>query len=291
MSESLRIALRRAILRFLDSLVRLLIEAGIGVGEFHDLTKDSYVRVARQITGDEKDHFSRMAVLTGLTRPEVTRIAKAQRAKPDEPPPLQAMERSLGATRAERVLRGWWTDEEYLNERRAPAMLSLRGKKRSFTALVRRYAGQPGATTVLEELERVKAVRRHPDGKIEALSRTYATVHWDPSGVQMVGERLRDLCETLIYNLKHPSRPRFARFVVSSAVDPKYIPLLVRSYSDHADIMADGFQETLTDPNKTIRPARHPQPAVRLGMGIFLVEEPTVVPGIDESCKPPRKGR
>lgn len=291
MSDHLRAALRRALLRLLDSLAPLLLEAGIGTGEFHELTKDAYVRAARRASTDRRDNYSRLAVLTGLTRSEVTKIAKAQQATPDVPPPLHAMERNLGATRAERVLRGWWTDEEFLDARRQPAVLPLRGKKRSFAALVDRYAGGPGALTVLRELVRVKAVRRNSDRTVEALSRTFATVHWDAAGVEMVGERLRDFSDTLTYNLKHPSRPRYARFVVNSAVDPKYIPLLVRQVTDHLDVTADHFQDTLSDPNKTIRPSREPQEAVRFGVGVFLIEQPTVVPGTDASTPATRKRR
>ena len=62
--------------------------------------------------------------------------------------------------------------------------------------------------TLLKELLRVKAVRRLPDGKLEVLSRTFATARWDNTGIEMVGERVRDLLDTLVHNLKHPSRPR-----------------------------------------------------------------------------------
>ena len=78
--------------------------------------------------------------------------------------------------------------------------------------LVNRYAGDPRVRTLLEELLRVKAVRRLPDKRLEVLSPTFATVRWDGSGVEVVGERVRDLLATLLYNLKHPSRPRYARF-------------------------------------------------------------------------------
>ena len=54
MSETVKAAVMRAVLRLLEPLVRLLLEAGIGVGEFNKLAKMAYARAARdaQAGGD-----------------------------------------------------------------------------------------------------------------------------------------------------------------------------------------------------------------------------------------------
>ena len=46
MSESLKGAVRSAVLRLLHPLARLLLQAGVGVGEFTSLAKIAYVRAA-----------------------------------------------------------------------------------------------------------------------------------------------------------------------------------------------------------------------------------------------------
>ena len=48
MSESLKGAVRSAVLRLLDPLVKWLLAAGIGVGDFVTLVKVAYVRAARE---------------------------------------------------------------------------------------------------------------------------------------------------------------------------------------------------------------------------------------------------
>ena len=48
MSEGLKRALRAAALRFLGPWVKLLLEAGVGVGEFTSWVKVAYVRAARE---------------------------------------------------------------------------------------------------------------------------------------------------------------------------------------------------------------------------------------------------
>jgi len=138
MSDIIKSAIKFAVLRMLEPLARLLIEAQIGAGEFHQLAKQAYVRAARKADAKARENYSQMAVTTGLTRAEVTRIVKALDAAPNPAHPLLQFERSLGATRAERVIRGWWTDSEFLDDRGRPAKLPLRGPRGAFAALVER---------------------------------------------------------------------------------------------------------------------------------------------------------
>jgi hypothetical protein len=161
-------------------------------------------------------------------------------------------------------------------------ILPLRGRRGSFTVLVNRYSGDPRVRTLLQELLRVKAVRRLPDKRLEVLSPTFATARWDGSGIEVVGERVRDLLATLVNNLKHPSRPRYVRFVVNSEVDPRFVPLLMRDLTEQAEVLADSFEDALNDPERVVRPARSAQDAHRLGVCIFVVEEPTLVDPVKE---------
>src|SRR6516162_6790170 len=77
-TDSLKSAVRSAIVRMLDPLVRLLLTVGIGVGDFLSLVKVAYVRAARdqarETRGELRPHVSRIAVVTGLTRAEVAAI-------------------------------------------------------------------------------------------------------------------------------------------------------------------------------------------------------------------------
>ena len=283
MSETLKAAVLRAVLRLLHPLVRLLLEAGVGVGEFHQLAKLAYVRAAQDTTPGASPNFSRISVLTGIPRGEVAEILR----RPEEGPP----EAERGAQRAERVLHGWWNDTDYCDDNGEPLKLPLRGSRRSFSTLVKRYAGDPRVLTLLRELLRVKAVRRLPDGQLEVLSRTFATARWDNGGIAIVGERVRDLLDTLVHNLKHPSRPRYTRFVANAQVDPRYVPLLLRDLTQQAEVLADSFQDSISDPNRTIRPSRQTQDAHRLSLGIFITEEATLVEPSSEAIQAPAKRR
>ena len=85
MSDALKLAVRRALMRLLGPLVRLLLDAGMGVGDFVSLLKVAYVRAAvqqgRSVAGSVRPNVSRIAVVTGLTRVEVTAILASGEAE------------------------------------------------------------------------------------------------------------------------------------------------------------------------------------------------------------------
>jgi len=266
MSESLKAAVRSAVLRILDPLVRWLLEAGIGVGDFLALVKIAYVRAAREQGGAAEEHkrpnVSRISVVTGLTRLEVTNILAVGATDPVARGWRQ---------RAERVLSGWWNDGSFQDELGRPAPLTVRGGKRSFASLVERYSGESWrVATILEELLRVKAVRRLADGRVEALSRSYATVRWDPDGVTEFGEQLSEHCATLVHNLKFPARARYVRRVLNARLDPRYVPMLVRDLEQQAETFADSTDDALNDPKQTV--TGHRKDAASLGIALYVFE-------------------
>jgi hypothetical protein len=285
MNESLKIAIHAAVLRLLDPLVKWLLEAGIGVGDLMSLVKIAYVRAAREqgraFGGEQqRPNASRIAVVTGLTRAEVTNIlASGAAERPHD----------RGRQRAERVLSGWWNDATFQDTSGMPALLSVRGAKRSFAALVERYSGEGArVATILEELLRVRAVRRLSDGRLQVLSRTYSTVRWDPDGVTAFGEQVGEHCATLLHNLKFPSRPRYVRRVLNARLDPRYVPMLKRDIEQQTDALADSLDDALNEPRQTMTGEAD---AASLGIGFYLFEIPPEESRSDELRKDTRDGR
>jgi hypothetical protein len=143
--------------------------------------------------------------------------------------------------------------------------------RRSFAALVERYSGARALVAAIrDELLRVRAIRRLPDGRLQALSRTYATVRWDPDGVMAVGEQLNELCATLTHNLKFPARPLYVRRVVNAQLDPRYVPMLTRDIEQHVKVLADSFDDALNDPKATLPGNPRQTGAVSLGVALYV---------------------
>jgi hypothetical protein len=272
-SESLKAATHTAILRILNPLVRLLLVVGIGVGDFMATVKVAYVRAARdegrKKYGELRPNASRIAVVTGLTRAEVATMLAAdgdERRTSDR-----------GRHRAERVLSGWWNDRDFQTPTGEPAVLPISGARRSFQELVKRYSNEPRVTPILDELLRVNAVKRLADGTLKAVSRSYATVRWNPDGISSLGDQLAEHCATLLHNLEHAEQPRLVRRVVNAQLDPLYRPMLVRDIQEQLDAAADSIDDALNDRRATVRPVRGGREAVRLGVAMYVFEERVVL--------------
>lgn len=289
MHAPLKDSVQGAVLRLLDPLVALLLDSGVGVGDLLSLVKVAYVQAAERRGGEDggsgRRNVSRIAVVTGLTRGEVRAILASGESK--------SRGEARRGQRAERVLSGWWSDTEFHNERGEPAVLPMYGANRSFASLCRRYSGERRTAPILDELLRVRAIRELSDRRVQAISRTYATVRWDPDGIANLGEHLREHCATLVSNLKHPSRARLVRRVANARLNPRYAPMLIRDLEESLRVQADSLDDRLSDPMYVAKPG---ETAMSLGVGIYVFESPVESEGATEppggiKSKPARKRR
>jgi hypothetical protein len=70
------------------------------------------------------------------------------------------------------------------------------------------------------------------------------------------------------------------------------VPLLLRDVTQQAEVLADAVQDALHDPHRIVRPSRVAQDAHRLSIGIFVMEEPTLIPpSPDSPPKSPKRPR
>jgi hypothetical protein len=286
-AESLKRAVHQALLRMLVPLASLLLELGIGIGEFLSVAKLAYVRAAgsqaRDATGTMlRPNATRIAVVTGLTRKDVASILAAG----DDEPAVS----HRGRHRAERVLSGWWNDPEFQDEFGRPSVLPEQGAGKSFAALCERYSGDPRFSAILEELIRVHAVKQSADGRIAALSRSYATVRWDPEGVLELGEELAEHCQTLLHNLKNPTSPRLARRVFNARLDPRYAPMLIRDLEQQLTTFGESVDDAVNATQYTV-PGEADRQTVKLGIGLYLFEGEGEPPTTNRRIQAPGRGR
>jgi hypothetical protein len=269
MSEGIKSAVSAATLQLLRPLARFLLEARIGIGELNTLARLAYVQTAVQSgagSGAYRVNVSRIAATTGLTRVEVAALLAEERGAT---PRVQR-----GRVRAERVLLGWWNDPQFQDRTGAPKRLKRKGPRHSFAALVRRYSGDThNAAPILDELLRSQAVREREDGTLEALSRTCVNVRWDSEGVAALGEELAEHFETLLYNLKNPDRPRFARRVVCGYLDAHAARVLIPELAEQAEIFLEGAQDALNRPKYTDM-QRSPASGLKVAVAVQFFQEP-----------------
>ena len=262
--DALKASALRATEQLLEPWLGLLIEAGLGVGNLESLVRRAYVSAARKTLGTgRKPTVSSIAAITGLSRAEVTRIVNDTTGC--ETP-------ASGTNRAERVLQGWWNDADYQDDAGLPRKLPIQGPRRSFATLAETYSGDRVPAAVLDELLRVKAVRELSDGRVEALRRHVGEVRWSPQGLETLSARLRSHLETLLYNLRNPSRPHYERVIDTARLNPDYAARLIRDLTSQMEVLADSMDHELNDPEVTA--PRHSAHALRLGVGFYLFEAP-----------------
>jgi hypothetical protein len=269
MSRDIKSAVSDATLQLLKPLARFLLEARVGVGELNALARRAYVRAAMQnaaASGTYRVNVSRIAAATGLTRVEVAALLAEEHGAPPR--------EHRGRVRAERVLLGWWNDPAFQDPTGQPERLRRKGPGHSFAALVKRYSGDShNAAAILDELLRSQAVREREDGSLEALSRTCANVSWDSQGIAALGEELAEHFETLLYNLKNPDRPRFARRVVCGYLDAYAARVVIPEIAEQAEIFLEGAQDALNHPKYTARSKGSPARGLKVAVALQVFQE------------------
>ncbi|NIS76826.1 MAG: hypothetical protein GTO00_04220, partial [Deltaproteobacteria bacterium] len=184
-----------AVVKILRPLVRFLLRNNVPYGAFADFAKKVYVDVATDEFGlpGRKQSTSRVSVITGLSRKEVTRVQKLP-----EPSDAEAVERY---NRAARVISGWVRDERFSDHRGRPALLPVDGRGASFNRLVKIYSGDVPARAILDELLRVGAVTRLSDGRVRLETRAYIPAVDDGDKIAILGTDVSALISTIDHNL------------------------------------------------------------------------------------------
>ena len=214
MTSSVKPGLLSAFRVLLRPLVRILLRHGISFAEFAEIVKSVYVEVAVtefRVEG-KRGTKSRIAVITGLTRKEVSRVIELAGAENDG-------SRS-NLNRVARVLAGWHTDPDYIGPYGMP--LEIRYEEGgisavNFSTLVRRYSGDMSPRSMLDELMRVGAVVETEPGWLKVLRRVYEPQTLALDNFERVGEVVKNFVDTVDTNLQKEElgTGRFERVVYS----------------------------------------------------------------------------
>lgn len=252
----------------LAPLVRLLLRHGITWVEFAELGKEVFVDVARRDYGIQgrPTNNSRVALKTGLSRREVTRVRDVLlgQADADEPP----------ASRIAQVLSGWHVDPDFLDAGGRPAVLAASGPSGSLEALLKRYAGDLPHGAFIKELEQLGVVERVGDA-FRVLARDYLRGAADPDIVRQLGVALHDHAATLVHNAD-AERAEPARFE-GMASTTRLAPRHARAFADYTAERGQAFLEDI-DAWLVRHESREPDETgeangVRMGVGVYLIKD------------------
>ncbi len=252
----------------LQPLASFLLKCGLTWREFSDISKLVFVQVAGNEYGikGRQTNVSRVSILTGISRKEVSR----QRAMLREKTPTLPSK----TTDATRVLSGWHQDTDFIDPDGAPRTLPLEGDGVSFAALCRRYGGDIPPSAMLKELKRVNAVTENTDGSFSAIRRYYMPTQFDQQWLLNAGSIFEDLGTNINHNLtadaKHPQH--FLGRATDDAIDAKALPEFQAFVEQHGQQFLEAVDAWLSKHRVSGTGSQGKEP-VRLGVGLFLVQD------------------
>jgi len=254
----------------LAPIARLLLRSGVTWGEFTELSKEVFVDVARRDYGIQgrPTNNSRVAMITGLSRREVTRVRDVLigEAQAQEPP----------SSRVAQVLSGWHVDAEFLDGDGQPMVLPANGERRSIEALLKRYAGDLPHGAFLKELQQLGLVEKNGNESFRVLARDYLRGPADPDIVRQLGVALHDHAATLAHNA-HAERTEPARFE-GMASTPRLEPRYARTFAKFAEERGQAFLEEIDawlvrHEVKAKDTKEADKQGVRVGIGVYLIRD------------------
>jgi hypothetical protein len=268
MSDKNKTTILKAFRLLLQPLARILLRSGITWKEAAEVCKASFVEVATNEFGlhGRPTNISRVAIMTGLGRRDVSRLRKL--IDSEQLPDLGKM------TNATRVLTGWHLDPDYLTDAGEPRQIPFDGNTGSFSALTRKYAGDIAPITMSRELLRVGAVKKHANGKLQVLKRYYMPLQMDADAIFRAASALRDLGNTIDYDLvRKPDQPtRFEGRATNLNVRTVDVPKFRAFLETEGQAFLERADEWLSQ-HEPSQDTRRKYKTTRAGVGIYQIQD------------------
>ena len=204
--------------KILRALIRTLLRNGMSYGEFDQVARKCYVDVAYRdfAPAGKKQTVSNVAILTGLNRKEVKKLAELDVEQP-------ANEKRQ-YNRVVRVLGGWINDPRFLRNDGVPRDLNYDGKD-SFSELVKQYSGDMPVAAMQKVLLSSANIKFADDGKVRLMSHAYLPSNDPVEKLTILGIDTSQLIETIDHNLSAAEDElRFQRKASNARITPDSIP-------------------------------------------------------------------
>ncbi len=208
--RSLKQSFANAIYRMLRPVVRHLIAQGITHPALTQMLKEIYLDVAETefTLPFKKQTDSRLALITGLNRKEISRLRRSRKPRK---PAVAAQDNLIT-----HVIGRWMAGPPYAGADGTPHRLryeSERPEVASFARLVRDLSVDIPVRSVLDELLRAGVVNLLlPEGEVE-LKREVHIPEDAGAKLTLLGNDPAELFATIMHNIEHPESPRLQRKV------------------------------------------------------------------------------
>lgn len=250
----------------LDPILDLMFEVGISVQELNSLIRAQAVQIAgkRLKRAGDRGSKSRVAIITGLPRSEVTKLSRQNGVRRSE---------NFGQQPARRILMAWFSDPKFLEASGEPAVLPIFGKQQSFERLVSKYGAGSPVRAMLDELTQIGAVERLANQHVSAKTRIPISVGFTPNAIEAAGERCKDLLGTLIGNLRKIQGPMFEATSLINDASPTMLPVVRREIAEQGESLINSASAILKRSRSRTNKKRPRSKGRRIGVTVFYFEE------------------
>jgi hypothetical protein len=258
----------------LRPIVRLLLRNGVTWGEFAEIGKELFVDVARADYGIQgrPTNTARVALMTGLSRREVTRVKATLLGGKARAEPIP--------NRISQILTAWHVDPDFTGDDGKPAVLPLSGDGPSIASLLKRYAGDMPHGAVLKELEQLGLVEATALG-YRVTSRDYIRSAADPDLIRQAGVALHDHATTIAHNVdtSRTEPARLERMATSRSLPRRSVGAFRTFLESEGQAFLEKVDAWLSAHSSARRKnskARAPnERTLRTGVGVFLIHDET----------------
>lgn len=260
--------IRKVLMGVLLPLARTLLRCGVGYTEFAELSKRAFVEAASADYGvrNRPTNIARVAVMTGLSRKEVSRVRRELKKYRLADLPY----RNIPAE----VLHRWYTDTAFSGSNGHPKPLTFSGAK-SFTTLVRSVTSDIPARTIERELSRSGALRHTVGRRLLPIAREYVPDTASSKLIEGLQYGLRRLAETICFNSdpQNVNAPYLQRIVHVSDISASEVKLVRESIT----AVVVGFSRQIDDyltrfQQQSNRNKRLEEPNFHVGIGLYYFE-------------------
>ncbi len=265
-------ALAGAAVRIFRPLVKILLSHGVSFKTCSDWLRWCYADVAIRefaIPG-RKQSKSRVAVLTGLTRPDVDRVLAM-------PPPHQCAQDER-YNRAARVLSAWAYEPDYQDRSGRPLTLPFEAADGapSFSSLVNRFSGGAPPRAVLDDLAGNQAVAIDAARNVTLQRANYVTADekFDEHAAVM-GDSCGRLLGTIDHNIAGGQHDKLLQLMVYHRAVPAAELPAVRRHLEEQGRGLVGATDRWLHRRFGARSETPASDACTSGLGIYYFEETT----------------
>jgi hypothetical protein len=272
MNQRLHNALMLTARKILRPLVRILLRSEVSCAVFVEQVKRVYVEVGRSefCVPGRKSSISRTAVITGLTRKEVSRLWKA---------PIHAGEPAADKyNRAARVISGWVRDDRFSDGRRGPVALPFQSRASSgaasFSELVAQHSGDMPPRAVLDELIRVGAVEETDNGNYRLVTRAYVPAKGEEEKLGILGVDVAELLTTIDHNLTcAPEEAFMQRKVLYDNLPIECLVPLRKAAAEASQALLENFDRQMSALDRDATPAVAGTGRATASIGIYFYQD------------------